>query len=74
MNRSAKEKQLKIWFNQSRRLMEEERAAKERDYIISMWMGFLAGLRMAGTISQKEYDTYCKKLKNLIEELEDKGA
>lgn len=71
MTQTAKERQLKVWFNKNRLLIEASRTAKEKDYIISMWMGFLSGLRMAGTITRKEYKAYYSKLKNLAGELEE---
>lgn len=67
---ARREKQLNAWLNKNRRLVEETGDEKERDYIVLMWAGFLAGLRMTNTINQMEYNAYYEDLKSLVDELE----
>lgn len=71
---ARREKQLNAWLNKNRRLVEETGDEKERDYIVFMWAGFLAGLRMTNTINQMEYNAYYEDLKSLVDELEGQRA
>lgn len=71
---ARREKQLNAWLNKNRRLVEETGDEKERDYIVFMWAGFLAGLRMTNTINQMEYNKYYEDLKSLVDELEGQRA
>lgn len=71
---ARQEKQLNAWLNKNRRLVEETGDEKERDYIVFMWAGFLAGLRMTNVINQMEYNAYYKGLKSLVDEAENQRA
>ena len=74
MNQIKREIQLNAWLEKNRKIAAEAKNEKERDYILSMWAGFLGGLRMTNAITQQEYNAYYNDLKSLIEELESKRA
>lgn len=52
--------QAKKWKKQIR----EASGRRSRDYIVSMWMGYLNGLRMADVITYDEYIALYEELKD----------
>lgn len=74
MNQAKREMQLNAWLKKNRRMAEEAKSENERDYILSIWAGFLSGLRMTNAITQKDYNAYYDELRSLIEELETQRA
>lgn len=74
MNQAKREIQLNAWLKKNRRLVEEAKNENERDYILSIWAGFLSGLRMTNAITQRDYNAYYDELRSLVEELEAKRA
>lgn len=74
MNQIEREIQLNAWLEKNRKIVAEAQNEKERDYIPSMWAGFLGGLRITNAITRQEYNAYYNDLKSLTEELEPKRA
>ncbi len=50
--------------------IREASGRRSRDYIVSMWMGYLNGLRMAGVLTYGEYLVLYGDLKEYADETE----
>jgi len=58
------QKQLEIWSQKQKKLIDETADQKDKDYLVCMWHGFLSGLRLHGTISKSEFDALYNDIYN----------
>ena len=65
-----KEKQLRVWIQKQKLLINEASEEAERDYIIMMWLGYLNGLRLTNAVTKLEYDNLYREIKQYIDGIE----
>ena len=65
-----KEKQIRVWIQKQKLLINEASEEAERDYIIMMWLGYLNGLRLTNAVTKSEYDNLCREIKQYIDGIE----
>lgn len=52
---TSREKQIRIWVQKQKNLMQEATDQNQKDYLCMMWLGYLNGLRLTNVITSAEY-------------------
>lgn len=63
----TKERQMRIWIQKQKRLVNEAVTEMDRGRLIGMWIGYLNGLRLTNVLTYSEYNQYFDELKNFVE-------
>lgn len=65
-----KQKQIRGFVQKQKSLINEAVTEKDRDYLAVMWLGFLNGLRLAGSITWTEYNSLYDEIQQYIAGIE----
>ena len=66
----SRQKQMEIFAGNSIREIVHAKDQTERDRLVGMYAGFLAGVRLTNAISQQEYNKYYAELQEIAHKLE----
>ena len=66
-----KKRQLWIWAQKQKQLIDEAKIPKDRDYLMLMWLGYLNGMRLTNAITREEYKTLYEEIRNYITGVEE---
>lgn len=58
----TKDKQIRIWVQKQKKLVNEAPDQQTRDYIVMMWLGYLNGLRLTNAVTYAEYKALYSEL------------
>lgn len=58
----TRDRQIRIWVQKQKKLVNEAPDRQSRDYIVMMWLGYLNGLRLTNAITYAEYGSLYSEL------------
>ena len=65
-----KDRQLQRMARKQMKLMQEMKTQREREYQLTLWCGFLTGLRLTNAITKEESDRYYRDLQEMAEKMD----
>lgn len=62
----SKEKQISMWIQKTKDLIDDAKDQQQRDYVAMMWLGYLNGLRLTNAIAYPEYKELYDEIQKFI--------